>query len=330
MRAFAAFLIFAVTAICCRGEVLDPPSVTSVSPRLGPSGQWIYLRGANFIEESTTVSGQGFTEIDAHVYAEDQLGFELPESAFGSFKITVTTPLGSVTSADVYTVGVPTEVPAVSAVSPLLGPVGQWIYVSGLNFVHGGTFVAIAGVVGISAHVYGPDQLGFELPEGATGASPVTVETPNGKATSDELFVVGVPENAPVIDRLKEYIGYDWVYVDGENFVNGESAVILDGRRVALHVYGPADGGFEAVEEWYTASEITLETPNGSTSFSLRYLARFKIQCEPGERYFLQESTDVQTWKDTGNSFETHEAALKFLAEKTDRSRFFRLRRIEE
>jgi hypothetical protein len=329
MKIFAALLPFFLIASYARAEVLNPPSLSSVMPKLGPSGQWVYVMGGNFIKGATTVSGQGFAEIDAFVYAEDQLGFELPDTAFGAFKLTVITPLGSVTSNEIYTVGVPTGSPVVLSVSPLLGPVGQWIYVVGTNFVHGGTFVAIAGIVGISAYVYGPDQLGFELPEGAADDSVVTVTTANGEAISDDVFLVGIPEREPIIKRLHEYIGYDWIYIDGENFVNGESTVILDGRRVSVYVYGPSNGGFEAVDEWYTASEISLETPNGVTSFGLEALARFQIQCEPGESYILQESTDVQTWKDTGDSFETQESALKFLAEKNDRSRFFRLRRVD-
>ena len=82
--------------------------------------------------------------------------------------------------------------PTVTGISPTLGPTGQWVYVFGSNFVGGQTTVSMGGKSLIGVNVYGPDQLGFTVPDTATGASNITVTTPNGSATSTQVFTVKV------------------------------------------------------------------------------------------------------------------------------------------
>lgn len=81
----------------------------------------------------------------------------------------------------------------VTGINPALGPVGQWVYVFGDNFVGGQTTVSMGGVSAIATNVYGPTQLGFTVPSGASGSGPITVTTPNGTATSTAVFTISNP-----------------------------------------------------------------------------------------------------------------------------------------
>ena len=82
--------------------------------------------------------------------------------------------------------------PIVVSISPTLGPVGQWIYVHGTNFIKDQTTVSICGIDGIKATVYSTTQLGFTLPGGSEGNSLISISTPSGQASSSQMGGKGV------------------------------------------------------------------------------------------------------------------------------------------
>jgi len=129
---------------------------------------------------------------------------------------------------------------AVTTVNPPLGPAGQWVYVGGRGFEAGAT-VSFPGAAPVPAHVYRPDLLGFTVPPGARGSSPVTVECRGRQASSTESFTIGIPHDRPAITRFLPTSGRrgTFVVVDGDNFVHGQTTVLLDHASIEGHVYGP-------------------------------------------------------------------------------------------
>lgn len=243
----------------------------------------------------------------------------------------VVTPLGTAESEENFTVGVPTGKPSISRISPGLGPVGQWVYVMGANFVHGNTAVAIAGVVAITVAVYGPENLGFTVPNGADGISQISVTTPNGEAISKDFFQIGVPTGPPSATKATEYTGHDWVYLKGSNFVHGETQIHIGSDVINATVYAPNNLGFTATDAWYTSSKLTVKTPNGDYVYNLSHLLRIKFVCNPGTLYILQESQDMELWADAGEAFMSESDALTFMADSEINAptRFFRLREVD-
>lgn len=320
-------LFFFIFASPVHSDDVNPPTISRISPSLGPVGQWVYVRGKNFVKDQTTVSVGGVSEVATLVYASDQLGFTVPLGANGTTLVSVTTPYGEAFSQDYYTVGIPTDPPTVSGFSPDLGPVGQWVYVSGTNFVWGQTTVEIAGVAGITAAIYGPNSLGFTVPSGASGSSPITVTTPFGTAISAASYTIGVPSGQPKIERLREYIGYNWVYVSGENFVNGQTKVkIGNDYEVNAAVYSPTSLGFRPSEDWTEAPTLKVLTPNGQAVYPLKQFFKLQFKTEKGKRYQIQSSPNANAWSNLGAPLDGEDAAYRMLSDMSQRStEFFRV-----
>jgi hypothetical protein len=244
-------------------------TIAQVNPLLGPVGQWVYVFGSNFVTGQTTVSVGGVSGISASVYGADQLGFAIPSGAAGVSRVIVTSPNGSATSEQMFTVGVPIGATTVTQISPQLGPAGQWVYVYGNNFVSGQTTVSIGGVSAVPATVYSATQLGFAVPTASVGSSRIVVTGPNGTATSDQTFTVGTPEGVPSVSQISPQLGVSgqWVYVIGENFVGGQTTVSVGGiSGVPVTVYGPDQIGFAVPTGASGTTRIVVTTPRGSAS----------------------------------------------------------------
>ena len=113
----------------------------------------------------------------------------VPSGASGSGPIQVTTPGGTATSASNFTVTA--SPPTISSFSPISGPVGTTVTISGNNF-NGATAVAFNGTAVASFTVDSNTQIRATVPTGATSGS-ISVTTPGGTATSASNFTVTTP-----------------------------------------------------------------------------------------------------------------------------------------
>jgi hypothetical protein len=311
-----------------------PPTVSSIYPTLGPAGQWVYVHGSGFVAGSTTISVGGISNIDAHVYADSQLGFTLPDGASGTTFVSVTTPNGTATSAQQYTVGIPTSPPAVSRISPTLGPAGQWVYVFGDNFVFDHTTAAVGGVSNIPAYVYGSDQLGFTVPENAEGMTHIEIFTPFGNAKSSEKYQVGIPTEPPAIYHVNEYQGFNWVYVSGLNFVNGQTFIqVGSSYNTSGLVYSPTSLGFTPPTDWYDLNVLVVTTPFGSATQIMESASTpipLSTQTQQNRLYQIQSSSDLlQQWQNVGDPIEGDGTTIEKELRARDKSHFWRVIEIE-
>lgn len=305
------------------------PTVTRISPGLGPPGQWIYVHGSNFVQDETYIQLGTFSAFKPNiVYMSSQLGFRLPDFASGTFSIKVITPFGEAVSSQTYTVGTPTGIPTISSFSPNLGPSSQWIYVSGSNFVGGQTYVTIASLEEFSVSaVYSPESLGFRLPYNALdGYTYITIRTPYGEATSDEQYFVGIPLGTPEINNLRIYTGADWIYLSGANFVTGQTEIKIGENIMNATVYSPESLGFTPVQNWTSFNKIIVKTPNGSAEKSINNLVPLNLQLEANKTYNLETSTDLINWTVIEDTINSESLALQILADNSeDEQKFYRL-----
>ncbi len=271
--AFILLLFFGLLNAC--PSLQAALSAGTISPTLGPAGQWVYVSGTDFVKDATTVDVGGVTNISANVYSPTMLGFRLPTAATGTTLITVRVPGASVTTSSTYTVGIPMGLPTASLVSPLVGPPGQWIHIVGTNFVHGQTSISFGGLSDIAAHVYGPTSLGFRVPQDAAGIGTVKITTIHGETTTSQMLDTTVSLGAPTISALSTSTGSvgNAVTVTGSRFVPGYTTVSMGGvTNIPANVTSASTLQFSIPTAATGATPITVVTLYGSVSSSQMFV----------------------------------------------------------
>jgi hypothetical protein len=86
--------------------------------------------------------------------------------------------------------------PTVAAVSPLAGPVGTQVTLTGQNFT-GNTKVYFGQLAATIVKRNGPNELVIAIPTGARGKSPFTVEDQGERITTSQVFEVFETANPP-------------------------------------------------------------------------------------------------------------------------------------
>ncbi|HEX8065425.1 MAG TPA: IPT/TIG domain-containing protein, partial [Thermoleophilaceae bacterium] len=163
-------------------------SVIQLAPSRGAVGSTVTILGTGF---STTASQNAvkFNGTSATVSSatKTELVVTVPSGAT-SGAVSVTAPGGTATSDAPFTVAGP-DTPSITGVTPHLAAAGQSIAVSGARFE---TSIAANKVAVNQTRVdlasATASALDFKAP-GATGSGPVSVATPNGKATGPDLFI---------------------------------------------------------------------------------------------------------------------------------------------
>lgn len=168
-----------------RYKYLDKPTVTAVSPAIGPSAgaNTVTITGTGFVTGATVQFGTS-TAPAVSVVSSTQISVHAPAHAAGTIHVTVSTAGGtSVTSsADLYRY---VDKPTVTAISPAGGPVagGTTVTLTGTNFISGAT-VKFGTTAAASASVVSSTQIKVHAPAHAAGAVHITVVTPGGPSAT--------------------------------------------------------------------------------------------------------------------------------------------------
>jgi hypothetical protein len=162
--------------------VLTPPTISGFTPASGPVGASVVITGTNFAG-ATSVAFNARTAASFTVNSGTQITATVA-SGTTSGKISVTTPGGTATSANAFTVVLP---PTISGFLPTSGPVGTAVVISGTNLA-GATGVAFNGKAA-SFVVNGAAQITATVASGTTSGK-VTVTTPGGTANSAGAFTI--------------------------------------------------------------------------------------------------------------------------------------------
>lgn len=165
--------------------VIGSPAVTAFSPASGAIGVAVTLTGTSFVNVSnvkfntTTISSPNFTVVSA-----TQINVNVPAGA-ATGKISVTTPAGTGTSANNFTVLVP---PTLTSFTPTAGLQGSTVVITGTGF-SGITSVSFNDVVAPTFTVVSSTQINVTLPANATSGK-IKVTNTLGTATSANTFYV--------------------------------------------------------------------------------------------------------------------------------------------
>jgi hypothetical protein len=153
--------------------------------------------------------------------------------------------------------------PAITSIAPELGPVGQWVYVTGTGFTRDAK-VELGDVAVTGVEVYAANQLGFTVPPGVSGTHPVHVTLGAMRLTSAAQFTVGVPHGRPAISSFSPAEGAPgaYVYVYGDNFVFGATTVLLGDAHAVGNVFTPGSLAFTVPATAHDA-QLIVRTPNG-------------------------------------------------------------------
>ncbi|MFQ5640887.1 MAG: IPT/TIG domain-containing protein, partial [bacterium] len=133
--------------------VIMPPSLTSFTPASGPAGTEVTVTGLN-LTGVTEVSFNGASASAFTIDTDTQVRATVPASA-STGRIWLSNTAGSDTSASDFTV---LHLPVVTTFSPVSGPVGVEVTLSGNNFT-GATSVSFNGTAASSFTVVSDTQL---------------------------------------------------------------------------------------------------------------------------------------------------------------------------
>ena len=235
--------------------VTTPAStITALSPTSGPVGTSVVITGTN-LTGTTAVSFNGVAATFT-VNSATQITATVPAGAT-SGSVVVATP-GGTSNGLGFTVIPPA--PTLSSLSPISGPVGTSVVITGTNLT-GATAVSFNGTAATFA-VNSATQITATVPAGATSGL-VTVTTPGG--TSNGLgFAVAAP--APSLNSLNPASGPvgTAVVITGTN-LTGTTAVSFNGTAATFAV-NSATQITATVPAGATSGLVTVTTPGGTSN----------------------------------------------------------------
>lgn len=240
-----------------------PPSITSFAPPEGPFGTEVTINGSNFTGASQ-VKFNGVAGIFS-IISETEIRATVPAGA-SSGAISVTTSGGTATSAGDFSV-TPPPPPAVDSFTPIRGPVGTQVTITGNNFL-GATEVAFNGVAGTNLAVLSNTQVRASVPASAT-MGPIRVTAPGGSVTSAEVFTVTVPPSISSFTPNNGPPGTQ-VTINGNNF-NGVTQVAFNGVVASAFSFVSNTQISATVPTSATTGTISVTTPEGAASSSSNF-----------------------------------------------------------
>ena len=168
-------------------SVLGAPTVASFTPVSGATGVEVTIAGTNFVDvNSVKFNGTAVASPNYTLVSATQIKAKVPAGA-ASGKISISTPAGSATSPNDFSVLAP---PVISSFSPATGSPGNNIVITGTGFA-GTTSVQFNGVEAGAGNftVNSATQVTAKVPGSATSGK-ISVTNPQGSALSPTNFLV--------------------------------------------------------------------------------------------------------------------------------------------
>jgi hypothetical protein len=193
--------------------VVGKPTITSLTPTIGPVGRTVLIAGTFFEEASLVKFGAG-EATTFEVKNAALIEATVPASATTG-KVSVTTPGGEAVSSADFVVK---DAPTITSFTPTSGHVGNSVTINGTSFDAGALVVKFGNGTASSPTLVGPTQITATVPASATTGK-ITVETAAGSAQSATNFtVIGSPAVSS-FTPTSGGIGVE-VTITGSNFVN--------------------------------------------------------------------------------------------------------------
>ena len=238
------------------------PTITSFTPASGPVGTSVTIDGTGL----TGATAVTFNSVSASFTATSDTAIQatVPAGA-ATGPVSVTTPGGTATSSNNFTVVSP---PTITGLSPTSGPLGTSVTINGTGLT-GATSVTFNSV-SASFTLTSDTAIQATVPAGATTGL-VSVTTPGGTATSANNFTV---VSAPTISNFSPTAGPlgTSVTISGTNFT-GATAVTFNGVSAAFTVNSPT--AIQAtVPAGATTGPVSVTTPGGTATSTSSFAVR--------------------------------------------------------
>lgn len=237
--------------------ILIVPGITSLTPSSGSAGTVVTITGANLVGATSvnfgTRAAQSFT-----VVSPQEITAVVPVGA-QTAKVTVTTPNGSASSPGNFVVN---TLPVISDFTPLAGPAGAQVTISGANFINVSA-VSFNGVASTSVSVQSNSRLTAIVPAGAS-AGPIRVTTPAGTAVSSSAFVVA---QTPTVAGIIPNSGPPGTVVTINGTALGSpSAVTFNGVAAEAFSGASTTQVIATVPAGASTGPVRVTTPGGAAS----------------------------------------------------------------
>jgi hypothetical protein len=211
-----------------------PVTVTGFNPTSGVVGTSVVITGTGFAAGATVKFNQT-SATGVVVNSATQITATVPTGATtGPIRVTVAG--NTARSSGVFTV-TPVPAPTITSFTPLFGPVGTSVTITGTNFsgTAGGTSfttssVKFNNVAATTFHVNSATQITATVPTGATTGK-ITVTTPGGTATSPANFTVSTVHARSITLKLVKHLVAKGHVSVGDGFTACASSVPVKIQR---------------------------------------------------------------------------------------------------
>ena len=245
------------------------PSISTLSPNGGSinGGNTVIINGNNLLG-STTVSFGGIAARSFVVNSNTQITAVAPARSAGAVTVSVSTPVGVVTSSYTYY-----AVPIVNSITPLTGSAngGTSVVILGSNFV-GVTGITFGGTAAPSFTVNSANQITAVSPARAVGAVQVAVTNPAGTAFSPVNYTYfAQPSITSISPNTGSNVGGTTVVITGNN-LTGVTAVTFGGIAARSFVINSINQ-VTAITPPGTIGTVTVQvvSPGGNARGSYTY-----------------------------------------------------------
>jgi subtilisin family serine protease len=184
---------------------VSPPSVTSVTPQVGPisGGNTLTVSGTQFVVGTTVKVGEkNCTQV--RIVSSGQLTCTLPDSPAGTFKVTVIDPYNQASAEPIQYTYRPA--PQLTSIAPPRGNPsgGGTLTLTGTGFVEGAT-IALGSRACTNVTWVSSQRISCKVPALSPGVYSVAVMNPEGQVSSDVVNY--------------EVVNSKWVQTDGGSCV---------------------------------------------------------------------------------------------------------------
>jgi formylglycine-generating enzyme required for sulfatase activity len=246
--------------------VYPPPTISSVSPNVGPTagGTAITITGNNFTG-ATSVTIGGVAATNLVVASTTSITATTPAGTAGAKNVVVTSPWGQGTLTNGFTYF---AAPSISSVSPNQGPTagGTAITITGTNLT-GTTSVTVGGAAATSVSVVSATTVTAVTPAGTAGAKTVSLTTPGGTANLSNGFTYGLgPSISSVSPNVGPTAGGTAITITGTNLTGTSSVTVGGNPATSVSVVSATTVTAVTPAGTAGAANVSLTTPYGSTT----------------------------------------------------------------
>jgi hypothetical protein len=239
-------------------------SISGFSPSFGQPGNVITITGSGLSTTTNLTFNNGSPTLgDFEIISDSVLLAVVPIGATTG-SLSAGTSSGTAVSAANFLVA-----PAITSFSPYTGGPGTPVYISGANFIVGGTTVTFSGAAAVAGTVTASTIVSATVPSGAVNG-PVTVTTSAGSAVSSTNFIVSTAPLVTDFSPTASGTGSN-VVIDGVNFISGMT-VEFDGTAASSVVVTSSTQLTTKVPSGAGTGPITVSTANGSFTTSSNFV----------------------------------------------------------